>query len=98
MESPKANPDQFGLEGEEIIGAWSQDGSTFDGFFPVIIRDDGDYVLVGKWRERTREEVYRQIDLAEKYDGHISPTYIANYCQYIGIELDEFFKVVERWK
>lgn len=63
------DPDQFGLEGEEIIGAWSQDGSTFDGFFPVIIRDDGDYVLVGKWRERTREEVYRQIDLAEKY-GH----------------------------
>jgi hypothetical protein len=63
------DPDQFGLEGEEILGAWSKDESTFHGFFPAIIRPDGQYVLVGKWRERTREEVHRQIDLAEEY-GH----------------------------
>ena len=61
------DPGQFGLEGEEILGVWSEDGSTFQGFFPATIRADGEYVLVGKWRERTREEVHRQIDLAEEY-------------------------------
>lgn len=63
------DPDQFGLEGEEILGTWSKDGSTFHGFFPAIIRPDGQYLPVGQWRERTREEVHRQIDLAEEY-GH----------------------------
>jgi hypothetical protein len=63
------DPGQFGLEGEEILGTWSKDGSIFHGFFPAIIRSDGDYVLVGKWRERTCEEVHHQIDLAEEY-GH----------------------------
>jgi hypothetical protein len=63
------DPGQFGLEGEEILGTWSKDGSIFHGFFPAIIRSDGDYVVVGKWRERTCEEVHQQIDLAEEY-GH----------------------------
>jgi len=64
------DPGRFGLEGEDILGTWSKDGSTFHGFFPVSIRPDGEYVLVGKWYERTREEVHRQIDLAEEY-GHL---------------------------
>jgi hypothetical protein len=63
------DPDQFGLEGEEILGTWSKDGSIFHGFFPAIIRPDGQYVLAGKCRERTREQVHQQIDLAEEY-GH----------------------------
>lgn len=61
------DPDQFGLEGTEILGRWSEDGSVFNGFFPVTIRPDGEYVLVRKWRERSPEEVHRQIDLAEEY-------------------------------
>lgn len=63
------DPDQFGLEGAEILGIWSENGSAFDGFFPVTILPDGEYVIVGKWRERTPEEIHRQIDLAEEY-GH----------------------------
>lgn len=33
------------------------------------------------------------LKLAEKYDGHLNPDYIDNFCKYIGIDKEEFHKV-----
>ena len=61
------DPGSFGLEGDEICGAWSSDQSCFKGFFPAIVRSNGGYVLTTKHRERSHEEVHQQINLAEEY-------------------------------
>ena len=64
---PSTDPEQFGLRGDEICGDWSEDGLTFEGFFPVILRDDGTYILSRKWREMNLADIQRQINLAEEY-------------------------------
>ncbi len=43
----------------------------------------------------TREEGLR---LAEEYDGHINPEYIRNYCNYIGITIQEFWRIAESFR
>lgn len=43
----------------------------------------------------TRQE---GLKLAEKYDGHIDPEYIRNYCNYIGITIREFWDIAETFK
>ena len=43
----------------------------------------------------TREE---GIELTEKYDGKCSPRYIRNFCNYIGIDEDEFWEVAETYR
>jgi len=67
---PSMDPEQFGLTGDEICGDWGEDGFTFDGFFPAVIRDDGTYFLSRKWREMNLADIQRQINLAEEY-GHL---------------------------
>lgn len=61
------DPEQFGLEGDEVCGAWAKDGLTFDGLFPVIIGSDGQYALTKKWRSWTPNDIHQQIDLAEMH-------------------------------
>jgi hypothetical protein len=63
---PTENPEQFGLEGTEICGHWTEDGSTYKGFFPVRIREDGDCVLTIKQLNQTYASICRQIDLAQE--------------------------------
>ena len=46
-----------------------------------------------RWGRITREQ---GIDLVKKYDGHCSPKYIASFCNYIGISVDEFWEIVDK--
>jgi hypothetical protein len=61
------DPGQFGLAGSEICGSWNQDLSIFDGFFPVIIRQNGNWDLTSKYGVKSLEQVHQQINLAEEY-------------------------------
>jgi len=61
------DPEQFGLEGWEISGCWSEDDSIFKGFFPVWIDQDGDYVLTKKHHKKTYAAICQQIELSEEY-------------------------------
>lgn len=64
---PSQDPNQFGLEGDEITGSWNEDGSIFEGFFPAYIQSDSSYYPARKFRTRSAVEVHRQIDLAEEF-------------------------------
>lgn len=37
------------------------------------------------------------IAIAEKYDGYCEPKYIRNFCDYLKIDEDEFWRVVDKW-
>ena len=43
----------------------------------------------------TREEA---IDLVKKYDGKCSELYIKKFCDYIEIDTDEFWKIVNQFR
>jgi len=36
--------------------------------------------------------------LAREYDGHCNPDYIKRYCEYIGITVEEFWKVANSFR
>lgn len=48
-----------------------------------------------RWGYITREEGLR---LVKKYDGHCNPDYIKRYCNYIGITIEEFWKVADSFR
>jgi N-acetyl sugar amidotransferase len=43
----------------------------------------------------TRKEA---LDLVKKYDGKCSPKYVKKFCNYVGINLDEFYQNVEKFR
>jgi hypothetical protein len=61
-------PDQFGLQGEEICGSWNSDKSEFVGFFPVRVHGDGSWTIISKFHERNAEQVRNEIALARKFN------------------------------
>jgi hypothetical protein len=83
---PSWDPSQFGLEGSEICGSWKQGHSIFDGFFPVIIRQNGNWYLTSKYGVKSPEQVHQQINLAEAYG---IPIGIAAYASNIKRFTDE---------
>lgn len=48
-----------------------------------------------RWGYITRDE---GLKLAQKYDGHCNPDYIKRYCDYIGITVEEFWRVADSFR
>jgi len=62
------DPEQFGHQGEEIVGFWNRDRSLFNGLFPARICDDGKRQIVSQFSIKSVDEVENQIELAKKFN------------------------------
>ena len=59
---------RFGLEGDEACGSWSSDGSRFQGFFPIYIRENGGWYIRSRRHLDNPKDIDDQIERAKWYN------------------------------